>query len=205
MVRHRVWCLVFVLLAPTAVLAAGNAAPGEEADAHGGGGADIFAGDWGTVILTVAVFTLLAAILGKWAWKPILTSLQKREEHIRRSIDDAAEAQSRAEETLRQYQEQLAQAQAQAAAIIDQGRTDADALAHELMKKAKEEGRSLRTQAEQDIGRARDQALEQIYQQAGEFAAEMARKIIKKDLNHEDHRALLTESLSKLQTMASEG
>lgn len=204
MVRHRVWCLVFVLLAPAVVAAAGHAAPGEEANARGGGGADIFAGDWGTVILTAAVFVLLVAILGKWAWKPILTSLQKREEHIRSSIDDAAKVQSRAEVTLRQYQEQLAKAQAEAAAIIDQGRIDADALAHELTKKAKDESRSLRTQAEQDIARARDQALGQIYQQAGEFATDMARKMIKKDLNHADHRALLKESLSKLQTMASE-
>ena len=202
MIRYRLWWFVCMVLAPAGAALAAEHGAAEET--HGGGGPDIFSGDWGTVILTVSVFVVLLVILRKWAWKPILMSLQKREDHIRNSIENAERTRDEAEATLLKYQEQLAQAQTQAQAIIDKGRAEADTLARELMDKAKEQGKVLRQQAEQDIVRARDEALEHIYQQAGDFATEMARKIIKRDLNAEDHRALLSESLSQLQSMASE-
>ena len=56
------------------------------------GDPNIFEGGWGNVILTLSVFLVLLAVLGKWAWGPILAGLQKREEHIRQSIEEAEKA-----------------------------------------------------------------------------------------------------------------
>ena len=83
---------------------------------------DIFSGTWGTAILTLAIFIVLLAVLGKWAWGPILSGLQKREEHIRRSIEEAEQARADGEKALQEYKEQLAQAQSEAQVIIEQGR-----------------------------------------------------------------------------------
>jgi len=160
---------------------------------------NIFAGDWGTVILTLAIFIVLLAVLGKWAWGPILAGLQKREEHIRQSIEEAEKARADGEKALSEYKEKLAEAQIEAQIIIDKGRTDAVRLAEELKQKAQEEGKKLRKQAQRDIASAKDQALKEIYDQTVNLATEIAGKIISKELSPEGHRELLQEALGKIQ------
>ncbi|MFC1781967.1 F0F1 ATP synthase subunit B [Planctomycetota bacterium] len=178
--------------------------PGQETGGSGAhaveeGAPDIFAGDWITVILTLAVFIVLLLVLRKWAWGPILSGLQKREEHIRQSIEEAEKARADGEKSLAEYKEKLTQAQNEAQEIIDKGRADAVNLAEEFKEKALDEAQNLRTQAQRDITSAKDQALKQIYDQSVNLAAEMAGKIISKELDATAHHDLLQESLGKLQ------
>ena len=163
------------------------------------GDPNIFEGGWGNVILTLSVFLVLLVVLGKWAWGPILAGLQKREEHIRQSIEEAEKARADGEKALAGYKEKLAEAQGEAQGIIDKGRADAVALAEEMKKKAQDEAQHLRAQAARDISSARDQALKEMYDQSVNLAADIAGRIISKELNAEDHRELLQESLNKLQ------
>ncbi|MCP4710355.1 MAG: ATP synthase F0 subunit B, partial [Planctomycetes bacterium] len=57
---------------------------GNPIDSHGEGAGDpnIFDGGPNNIIMSLAVFVILLAVLGKWAWGPILAGLQKREEHV---------------------------------------------------------------------------------------------------------------------------
>ena len=151
-----------------------------------------------TSIFALIVFALLLAILAKYAWGPILASLQKREDHIRQSIENAEKAREDAEKALQDYQEQLAQARAESQAIIDKGRSDATQLAVTLKNQAKNEAQSLRDRAQQDIASAKNQALREIYDQVTNLATDMAGRIVQKSLTADDHRQLLQESLDKL-------
>ncbi len=160
----------------------------------------IFSGTWGTVILTLAIFVVLLVVLGKWAWGPILSGLQKREEHIRRSIEEAEQARTEAETALQEYKEQLAQARSEAQGIIDQGRSEAVTLADELKQNAQKEAQKLRAQAQRDIQSAKDEALRDLCDQTCELATDIAGKIIQRNLDAQDHRDLLAEALNQLQT-----
>ena len=168
------------------------------ADAQESGGGDIMDGSLMTSIFALIVFALLLAILAKYAWGPILASLQKREDHIRQSIENAEKAREDAEKALQDYQEQLAQARAESQAIIDKGRSDATQLAVTLKNQAKNEAQSLRDRAQQDIASAKNQALREIYDQVTNLATDMAGRIVQKSLTADDHRQLLQESLDKL-------
>ena len=197
MLRQGLICLFCIVMIPAGLLPASDGT-----DAHGGdagGEPDIFSGNLGTAVFTIAIFIVLLLVLGKWAWGPILSGLQSREEYIRESIKKAEDARSDAEQALAEYKDQLARAQAEAEAIIDKGRSEAISLAQEFKQSAEEESQSLRSQAERDISSAKDQALKEIYQQSTELATEMAGRIIGKSLSPDDHRELLQESLNKLQ------
>ncbi|MBN1846813.1 MAG: F0F1 ATP synthase subunit B [Sedimentisphaerales bacterium] len=211
--RSLLWLACVGLLAALPVRAAEETAPPpdqaashEDAASHEGGhdapgeSPDIFSGTWGTAILTLAIFIVLLAVLGKWAWGPILSGLQKREEHIRRSIEDAEHARAQAEEALAQYQEQLAQANREAQGIIDQGRSDAAKLAEQLKQNAQAEAQTLRQQAQQDIESAKQQALRDLCDQTCELATDIAGKILKRSLNPQDHRDLLNDAINHLQS-----
>src|SRR5688500_3481476 len=69
-------------------------------------------------VTTLIVFALLLAVLGKYAWGPIASGLKAREDKIRRDIADAEAARKRAEETLAQYNQQLATAEQQVRDIL---------------------------------------------------------------------------------------
>jgi len=162
------------------------------------GGGDIMAGSLWTSILSVVIFLLLLLILGKYAWGPILSSLQKREDHIRQSIEDADNARAEAEAALSEYKAQLAKAREESQQIIDKGREAASKLAEDLQQKAREEASSLRDRAQQDIASAKNQALREIYEQVTTLSVEVAGKIVQKTLNPDDHRQLIEESLTQL-------
>jgi F-type H+-transporting ATPase subunit b len=198
MLRQTLLWSLSVLLMPVVNLFAATAEHAEGGGAHAGGD-NIFAGDWALPVLTLVVFIVLLVVLGKWAWGPILAGLQKREEHIRQSIEDAEQARADAEKSLAEYKEQLAQAQKEAQVIIEKGRADAGQIAEELKQKAQEEAQGLRVQAQKDISTAKDQAVKEISDFSCELAADIAGKIINRSLDAKDHRDLLNESLNKLQ------
>jgi F-type H+-transporting ATPase subunit b len=160
---------------------------------------NVFSGDLGTAVWTLLIFIVLLLILGKWAWGPILAGLKKREDHIRQSITDAEKARADAEKSLAEYKSQLARAKEEAAAIITQGRNDAVQLAEQLKQQAQTDARALTQRAEQDIAGAKDQALKEIFDQTADLATKIAGQIISKNLNPEDHRNLVQQSLNKLQ------
>ena len=196
MLRQGLICIFCMVMIPLGLLFGS-----EGTDGHGGDGGepDIFSGNLGTAVFTIAIFIVLLIVLGKWAWGPILSGLQSREEYICESIKKAEDARSDAEQALSEYKEQLIRAREEAKEIIDKGRSDAVSLAQELKQSAEEESQSLRSQAERDISSAKEQALKEIYKESTELAAEMAGKIISKSLSAADHRELLQESLDKLQ------
>jgi len=176
-------------------------AAADEAAAHEGG-SDIFAGQIWLAIFTLVIFGILLAILGKYAWRPLLEGLQKREDHIRQSIEDAEKARNEARELLESYEKQLSQAREESRKIIEQGRISARQLADEMQAKSQETAQSLRERAQRDIAAAKQQALREVYEQISHLATEVASKIVQRSLTPQDHRELLEQSLSKMEKEA---
>ncbi|MBN1764746.1 MAG: F0F1 ATP synthase subunit B [Sedimentisphaerales bacterium] len=202
MLRKGVLWFVYAILIPVTCVFAEV----EEQSSSTSGHEDhvnIFAGDLGTAVWTLLLFIILLLILKKWAWGPILSSLQKREDYIRRSIEDAEKSREEAQQALDEYQRQLSQARLEAKAIMEEGRQDAIQLAGEFKHQAETEAHKIRQQAQRDIALAKNQALRDIFQQSSELATDMAARIIGKTLNPDDHRALLQESINRLQQETS--
>src|SRR5262249_29626162 len=93
----------------------------------------------GTVLWTVITFAVLAFLLARYAWKPLLATIEERERTIRESLEQAQKARAEAEETLRRNQEILAQARRETGALIEQGKREAEALRGEILGQARRE------------------------------------------------------------------
>ncbi|MCF7958863.1 MAG: F0F1 ATP synthase subunit B, partial [Phycisphaerae bacterium] len=183
MLRHALTYLIsaFLIHAVPAIALA------SEASGEGGEHVpSIFDGGPFETIFAVVLFIVIFLILRKWAWGPILSGLQKREEYIRQSIEDADKAKADAEVSLKDYQEKLAQSQQEARDILEKGRADANKLADELKKNAQEEAGNIRIQTQRDIEQAKKQAIAEIHEQVAVLATELAGKIIGKTLTLED-------------------
>lgn len=163
---------------------------------HGGGGANNpFAGDLGNALWTVVIFGIVLIVLGKFAWGPILNTLQARETFIRESLETAKRDRDEAEARLREYEERLAQARAEASAIVDEGRRDAIAVKQRIEEDAQLEADKRLERAKREIQIATETATKELYQLSTRLATEMAGKVIGRELTAQDHERLIAESL----------
>lgn len=189
--KHR----VFVAMAAAAlVLSALPAlAAGED-----GGGSNIFGGDLGNVLWTLLTFGLVLFVLGKYAWGPLQNLLAKREEFIRDSLEQAKADRESAEARLAEYEQRLAEARAEASALVEEGRRDADATRLRLEQEAREEAEKMVERAKREIAIARETAVAELYEVAGHAAAEIAGRIVGRELQASDHENLINQAIEEL-------
>ena len=155
--------------------------------------------DWASCVWILGIFLVVAIILYKTAWKNVLIGLKAREERIRRDIADAEAARLKADETLRQYNIRLAEAEEKVRAILDKATVDAERIATGIRMKAQQEGEEAKERATKEIEAAKQTALTEIYEQTANLATNVAEKIIRRNLNPDDQRDLVAQSLQQLQ------
>lgn len=156
-----------------------------------------------TSLVTLGVFLLLVAVLGKYAWGPIVTGLKAREDKIRKEIHDAEAARAQADATLREYNTRLAQAEQQVRDLLAKASTDAEQIAAGVRARATQEAEESKEKAIRDIEVARKQAIAEVYQQAAVIATSVAEKILQRNLNADDQRDLVNRSLEQLQSVGT--
>jgi F-type H+-transporting ATPase subunit b len=186
-----------VTLIVALVLAAAPAMAAEGGHAEGGAN-NPFAGDIGNALWTVIIFVLVLVVLGKYAWGPILSNLQARENFIFESLEKAKKDRDEAEARLKQYEERLASARAEASAIVDEGRRDADVVKRRIEEEAREESNRIIDRARREIQIATDTATKELYMLAAHLATDMAARIVGKELTVQDQERLIAESIEAL-------
>ena len=164
------------------------------------GGLSPFAGNVGNAIWTLAIFVLVLAVLGKFAWGPMLAMLQQREEFIHRSLADAKREREEAESTLKEYAARLQAARGEANAMLEEARRDAERLREELRQRARTEADTMIKNAEREIGLQTQRAIQDIRREAVDLSVAIASKIIQKNLTKEDNERLIADALRQMET-----
>jgi F-type H+-transporting ATPase subunit b len=154
--------------------------------------------DYITMGVTLVVFAVLLGVLYKFAWPQILSGLRKREDTIFAARDEAVKVKREAEELRASLQGQLAKANDDIRAMLDEARRDADALKVSEREQGKKDAATELDRARREIAAERDAALQELRQESVKLAGLMASKAVRKQLSVEDHARLLTESLDEL-------
>ena len=181
------------------------AVPAMAAEAEAEGSPNLFAGDLGNVFWTVLIFALVLAVLGKFAWGPILSTLQSRESFIHEALAKAKHDRDAAEARLREYEERLATARAEATAIVEEGRRDAEAVKHKVEAAAKGEADKMIERARHEIQLATETATRELYQLSAKLATDMASRVIGRELSAQDHERLIAEAIDGITNGATGG
>jgi len=149
-------------------------------------------------IWTVVVFLCLLGLLLKFAWRPVLEGLQKREQSIAAMIDEAKQSADRAAEQLRQYEARLAVASEEAQKMLAQARRDAVGVKDQIVAEAHAAATRERERAVADIENAKNNALQEITQKSVDLAVLLAGRIVRRQLSPEDQARLIREAVEQL-------
>lgn len=155
----------------------------------------------GLLLWTWVTFVVLLLILWKAAWKPLVEALDARAEKVRGDIEHADRSRQEAEKLLAQHKLMMDNARNEAAQFIADSKTEAEKMRNEIIEKAGVDAENLSERARKEIGLAKDRALSEIKAEIVNLSTEIAAKIIKKNLDSNDQKALVEETLNKVRTV----
>ncbi len=149
-------------------------------------------------IWSLAVFLLLLGLLGKFAWKPIMDGLDKREQGIEHQIAETRKSNEEAKRMLVSYERRLAEASDEVRGMLEEARRDSEATKQAIVAEARKAAEDEQARAKHEIGLARDEALSSIALKAGDLAVEVAGKFLREKIGKEDHSRLVRDSVASL-------
>lgn len=178
--------------AETAALGAGEThgvveAQGAAHDAHVAGPMDP---SLPMFLWTLGTFAVMAFVLARFAWKPILAGLDAREKDIRDAVDNADQIKSELATLDQKRTEIIGAADEQAKEIVGRARRAGVEAERGIEAKAREEAAILMENARREIRAAQDKAAAQLRRDSVETAIALAGKLIGEQLDEEKSRQL---------------
>ncbi len=154
--------------------------------------------DPGLYIWSIIIFLVLLFLLMKFAWKPLLAMLEKREDNIRQSLLDAEKARDELANVKEDTEKLLGEARTESQAIVAAGKKNAERMKDEIIEKAQSKSDALLVDAKKQIEIEKDRAIADVKAEVVNLSMEVAGKLIRKNLTKEDNLKLINESLSSI-------
>lgn len=170
----------------------------EDAAEHGVESADLMAANWLPAVTALVVFLLAFGFLYMKVWPKIAQGLEDRENKIRQEIESAEQAREQAKAALAEYERSLASAREEANAMIVKAKADAKAAGEQLRARNEADLVEMKLRATRDIDSAKAAAIGELHTQAAMLAADIAAKILSRELTAQDQQRLINESLDEL-------
>jgi F-type H+-transporting ATPase subunit b len=139
----------------------------------------------GLIVWQTFVFLLLVFLLGKLAWKPILSSLKEREKSIQEALDTAENARLELSKLKSDNESLLKQAREERDKLLREAREASNRLKDEAQAEAKKSADKIIEDARTTIGIEKQAALKEIKIQVAMFSLEVAERLLKEKLSND--------------------
>ena len=147
-----------------------------------------------TFIAQICNLFLQMYLIKRFLFKPVNEMLQKRRAMADAEIQDATKAKEEALAMKTEYE----QAKAKASDIVTEAQRTASLQSEEILKSAAQEARAMKEKAESDIAQEKRKAVNEVKNEIGGMAMEIAGKVIEREIKEEDHAKLIDEFISNV-------
>src|ERR1700730_8919651 len=174
------------------------------ADADGGLGqtlhdtAETFGWNPWLFLSQVISFVIVALVLRRFAYRPILAVLEERRRKIEEGQLNAEKIKKELAEAEKRYQEILAKANADAQRMIDEARESAAHLSERKQQEAILAAEQILTKAREAAALEHERTMESLKHELGRLVVETTAKVTEKVLTPEDQRRLQEEAARQL-------
>ncbi len=146
-----------------------------------------------TMIFTWANLLILFLLMKKFLFGPVRNIIEKRQEEIETSINEANNMKTEAEKMKEEYEEKLENARDKAEEIVKTATRTAYLKEEEILKDAHKKAADMLEKADKQIDMEKQAALNDVKNEISQMATAVAEKILEKDINEEDHTRLIDE------------
>jgi F-type H+-transporting ATPase subunit b len=147
---------------------------------------DLLIPDFGLFFWTLIAFLIVLFILRKFAWGPIVKTLQERESGIADSIAAAEKVKEEMKQLQAQNENLLIKAREERTQMLKEAKETKDKIIGEAKEQAKAEANKIMDDTRLQIERQKNAAMTEVKNEIGNLAVEVAEKILRKQLTGQE-------------------
>jgi F-type H+-transporting ATPase subunit b len=148
----------------------------------------------GLFVWQTVLFLALLFLLRKYAWKPILTAVEEREEGIKSALDAADNAKKEMEALNADNEKILREAKAERDSILKEARELKDGIIAEAKTQATEEADKVMASAREQINNEKMAAITELKNQVASLSVDIAEKILRSELKDDNKQKEMVNS-----------
>lgn len=150
------------------------------------------------ILISLANLLLIYIILKKLLWKPVQKVMKQRQDMVDQQFADAAKAEEKANADKAEWAAKLAGADDEAKARIAAADETARHHGERVVAEAKEKAQGIIRRAEAEAELERQKATASIRDEIADVSAELAEKMLEREINADDHRAMIASFLDEV-------
>ena len=152
---------------------------------------------FGLFFWQLLIFIFLLLLLKKFAWKPILDSVNERESFIKNAMREADNARNEMASIEESNQKVLKEARAEREALLKDARATGAEMIAQAKIDAQTEANKIIAQAQETIRNEKRAAVNELKNQVAQISLEIAEKVIDKELDNKNKQAELVDKFLK--------
>ena len=154
--------------------------------------------DGWTFLAQICNLMIQLVIFKKFLLKPIKQVIADRKAKADREIADAQKLRTEAEAMKAEYEQNLQNARTEANQIVASAQKTATARSEEIVGEARAQAAALKQKAEADIAQERKKAVNEVKDEIGGIAMEIASKVVEREISEKDHKDLIDEFIKNV-------
>nr|WP_321229398.1 F0F1 ATP synthase subunit B [uncultured Psychroserpens sp.] len=149
----------------------------------------------GLFVVQTILLLLLIFIMVKFAWKPILNSLNEREEGIQGALDAAEKAKREMENLQADNQKLLQEARLEREAMLKEAREMKAQMITDAETQAQTQANKMIEQAQLAINNEKKTAMAELKNHVANLSIDIAEKVVRQELSNKGKQLELVESM----------
>ena len=154
--------------------------------------------DGWTFLAQICNLMIQLVIFKKLLLNPVKKVIAERKAKADSQIADAEKLRIEAEAMKAEYEQNLQNARTEANQIVAAAQKTAAARSEELLGEARAQAAALKQKAEADIAQERKKAVNEVKDEIGGMAMEIASKVVEREIKEADHQDLIDEFIKNV-------
>ena len=154
--------------------------------------------DGWTFLAQICNLMIQLVIFKKLLLNPVKKVIAERKAKADSQIADAEKLRTQAEAMKAEYEQNLQNARTEANQIVAAAQKTAAARSEELLGEARAQAAALKQKAEADIAQERKKAVNEVKDEIGGMAMEIASKVVEREIKEADHQDLIDEFIKNV-------
>ena len=151
-----------------------------------------------TFIAQICNLFIQVYLIKRFLFKQVNEMLEKRRQRADAEIREAETAKEEANAIKAEYEQNMLEAKDKASDILSTAQKTAQLQSETILKEASQQAAAIREKAEADIEQERQKAVNELKDEIGGIAMEIAGKVIEREISEKDHKKLIDEFIQNV-------
>jgi F-type H+-transporting ATPase subunit b len=151
-----------------------------------------------TIVVEMVGFVLLLVLLKRFLWAPVTGYLEQRQRDIAQTYDKVEQTRQEMERLRDEYEQRLANIEAEARAQIQQAVKEAQQVREQILAEARQQAEKMIRDAEEVIRYEREKALAEMRTQVVDLTLLATSRILQESVDDARHRKMVEDFIDQV-------